>query len=212
MQAPRRENTRTALIRAAERLYAEKGLGGVSVRDITRAAGARNESALHYHFGGVDALIREVFACRYRDIEKARLTAYAHLDAAGKGDDVGALLEAAVRPLFEACREEDGRLYARFCVQLATDPRFDVVQLVQDVEMTSATIIRERAFAALRNLPQETLTTRLRRLFAISMILVADHARQVETGTAPPVEQAIEEARISLLGFLRAEPNGPPSQ
>ena len=50
--------TKTRLIRAAERLFAENGLGAVSVRDITRAAGAKNESALHYHFGSKEALIR----------------------------------------------------------------------------------------------------------------------------------------------------------
>ena len=44
MQQPLRQNTKAALMSAAERLIAEKGLGGVSVREITKAAGARNES------------------------------------------------------------------------------------------------------------------------------------------------------------------------
>ena len=57
MQQPIRQSTKNALIRSAERLFAEKGLGTVSVKELTRAAGARNPSADHYHFGEVETLI-----------------------------------------------------------------------------------------------------------------------------------------------------------
>jgi len=62
-------DTRTALLQSAQRLIAERGLGTVSVKDITRAAGARNPSAVHYHFGNLETLIKEVFVQRYRAIE-----------------------------------------------------------------------------------------------------------------------------------------------
>jgi AcrR family transcriptional regulator len=62
MEKSRRRDTKEKLIRAAERLFAEKGLAGVSVRDITLAAGARNQSALHYHFGCMEDLIREILS------------------------------------------------------------------------------------------------------------------------------------------------------
>jgi len=39
------------LIQAAITLFAEKGIEATSLRLINRAAGARNNSALHYHFG-----------------------------------------------------------------------------------------------------------------------------------------------------------------
>ena len=60
MHPPTRQSTKTALIRSAERLFAEKGLGTVSVKEITRAAGARNPSAVHYHFGNVETLINQI--------------------------------------------------------------------------------------------------------------------------------------------------------
>lgn len=202
-----RQNTKSALIRAAERLFAEKGLGTVSVRDITRAAGARNESALHYHFGGIEALIREVFAQRYREIEEIRLARIAEFDAAQKSDDVGALMEAAVGPLFEACAEESGRVYVSFLVQLVTDPRFDLAELVNDLAPQCAVAVKERALAALAHMPQDTLLPRLRQMFTISIILTADYARLVDAGTAPPVEKAVREAGACLAGFLQAAPN-----
>lgn len=205
-QATRRGDTKAALIHAAERLFAKKGLGGVSVRDITLAAGARNQSALHYHFGGMDELIREVFARRYRKIENTRRKRIAEMAAAGSDSDIGKLMEAAVGPLFEACLEEDGRLYARFCVQLATDPRFDLVGLVRDTAMESATSLSDRISQALPDLPDDILRTRLRRLFTISIILMADYASLIEAGNAPPLEAATREAASTLACFLLAPP------
>lgn len=201
-----RQNTKAALIRAAERLFAEKGLGTVSVRDITRAAGARNESALHYHFGGIEALIREVFAQRYHAIEDIRLARIAELDAAQKSSDVGALMEAAVGPLIEACLEESGRLYAYFLVQLVTDPRFDLAELVNDFAPQCALAVKERAFVALAHVPDDILLMRLRQVFTMSIILTADYARQIDAGTAPPIDHAVREAGVCLAGFLGAKP------
>lgn len=204
MQELKRPDTKMALMQAAERLFAQRGLGGVSVRDITLAAGARNQSALHYHFGGMDELVKELFTRRYIAIEEARRKRLAEIDAAGKAGDIGVLMEAAIGPLFQACLEEDGRLYARFCVQLITDPRFDLLQLVRETAMESAAILGDRISQALPDLPLDILRTRQRRLFAISMLLMADYAGLIEADDAPPVELATREAAQTLAGFLTA--------
>lgn len=204
MQQSQRQNTRDALVRAAERLFAEKGLGGVSVKDITRAAGARNESALHYHFGDVDALIREVFASRYREIEEARVARLSALRLQKTSNGIEAVLEAAIGPFMAACLKKDGRLYARFCVQLATDPRFDIADLIRDIGMPSLEMMRSVFVSRLRGVPNDVLATRLRRTLIISLILAADYSRQIELKTAPPIEDATREAVATLAGFLRA--------
>lgn len=198
------ETTKSSLIRAAERLFAERGLGTVTVKDITVAAGARNPSAVHYHFGNIEALIREVFAHRYELIEQARIARLAKLQKSKLPWKLETFLEAAIGPLFEACLEEDGRLYARFCIQLATDPRFDLVALVEDIGMTSATTMRENLLHNLTGLPRDVLRTRMRQAFIISLVQTADFARLVEQGDAPPVKKAVREAVAGLSGFLRA--------
>lgn len=204
MQGQRGGETRAALLSVAQRLFAEKGLGGVSVREITREAGARNESALHYHFGGLESLIKAVFTERYLQIESARLAWLRDIDAAGQGADLTYLMRAAVGPLLEACREEDGRLYARFARQLAADPRFDVVQIVRDTGMASVATIRDRVLDNLTSLPQAVVLTRLRRVFSISIMLMADFATQIDRGAAMSIEAETDEAAASLAGFLRA--------
>ena len=51
--------TRERLLAAATRLFAQHGFGGVSVRDIARAARA-NVAAVNYHFDGKLGLYRAV--------------------------------------------------------------------------------------------------------------------------------------------------------
>ena len=48
---------RVAAIDAAEALFAERGLDGVTTREILDAAGQKNQSALQYHFGSREGLI-----------------------------------------------------------------------------------------------------------------------------------------------------------
>ena len=59
------EATRAKIIEAAGQLFAEKGLHGVTVRDIAKKADT-HLSALNYHFRGKDALYQEVLlhACK----------------------------------------------------------------------------------------------------------------------------------------------------
>ena len=47
-----RPTAREDLMRQAERLFGSRGVEAVSLRDIVRAAGHRNESAVQYHFEG----------------------------------------------------------------------------------------------------------------------------------------------------------------
>jgi AcrR family transcriptional regulator len=53
------ELTRSRLVESAERLFAERGVGSVSIREVNREAG-QAPSAVHYHFGSKDALLAAV--------------------------------------------------------------------------------------------------------------------------------------------------------
>lgn len=64
--------TRERLIEVAERLFAETGFGGTSVRHITAAAGC-NLAAVNYHFGGKDQLYEEVFRRRLEATREQRV-------------------------------------------------------------------------------------------------------------------------------------------
>lgn len=58
-------STRDLLLDAATRLFAERGVDNVPIAEIVRAANQRNTSAIHYHFGNRDEVLRAVLARTY---------------------------------------------------------------------------------------------------------------------------------------------------
>ena len=67
----RSDATKNALMRAAEKLIAERGIGNVSISDIVAAAEQKNQSALQYHFSNLGGLIDAVLAVRRKPISDA---------------------------------------------------------------------------------------------------------------------------------------------
>jgi AcrR family transcriptional regulator len=103
-----------AILRAAERLFADRGFG-VSLREIGAAAGQRNHSAVQYHFGTREHLAQELFGYRMEPVNRRRLELVGELTAAGRDRDIAALADALVRPLAEQVMNNRGHsAYARF--------------------------------------------------------------------------------------------------
>jgi AcrR family transcriptional regulator len=112
-----RGDTRVLLIETAERLFAERGVNAVSLREIGATAGQRNTGAVRYHFGTKEALVNAVFEHRMTPINEHRLAMLAELDATGRSHDVRGLTEAYLLPL-AAMLGDPARpsWYLRFCV------------------------------------------------------------------------------------------------
>ena len=90
------------MLELAERLFAERGLDAVSIRDIIAAAEA-NFGAVNYHFGTKDGLIEAVFERRLVPSTQERLRALEAVERAA-GDQppkLKAVLEAIFRPVVE---------------------------------------------------------------------------------------------------------------
>lgn len=204
MKVSSRQDTKAELLRSAERLIAEKGLGSVSVKMITTDAGARNPSAVHYHFGNIESLIEEVFAKRYRVIEAERAVRLERVTETDPQARLVAVIEAAIGPLLEACLEENGRVYARFGLQFVSDPRFDHTSLIKNAEAQTFVRLTEEIFTALPHIPAARLEPRLRQSFVIAMVQAVSFARELEAGTAPPVGAVVREAASGLAAFLSA--------
>lgn len=92
------DQTRTAILVAAERLYAERGFGDVTLRDIVAAADV-NLAAVNYHFGSKDELIAELFVTRSLALNRERLAELKAAEEAGGGRaPIDAVLRALVGP------------------------------------------------------------------------------------------------------------------
>lgn len=67
-QDPQPSRRKVMMLKALE-LFARKGIDAVSLNEINKAAGQRNTSALHYHFGNKEGLISAIIYEHYADID-----------------------------------------------------------------------------------------------------------------------------------------------
>jgi AcrR family transcriptional regulator len=82
----------------AERLFAERGIDSVSLREVAEAAGQRNSVAIQYHFGGRDGLLRAAITYRAAATAAVRLAMLADLLTQNREPDIRELVAAIVMP------------------------------------------------------------------------------------------------------------------
>lgn len=97
---------RTAILEAAERLFARRGFDAVSIRDIAAEAGV-NSALIGYHHGNKDALYRSLFSRRYVEFnaQRLRLLAAARLEPYAKRS-LEELVRAWSDPLLTLLQDE----------------------------------------------------------------------------------------------------------
>jgi AcrR family transcriptional regulator len=120
---PTADGTRARLISAAEKLFAERGIDGVSLREINRASGAKNAVAVQYHFDDRAGVVRAIVDKHRPAVEVSR---HAMLDGyertAGEAD-LRTLAGCLVRPLAEKLADPDGGLeYLQIQAELVNRP------------------------------------------------------------------------------------------
>lgn len=123
--------TREALIEHGALLFARHGVTGVTTRELHEAVGARNESALHYHFGGRDGLVLEILRRHLDAVEARRARLLATITAEDRQGDLRALVHALAAPMAEDLETPLGRAHLRLVAQLshpslAFEPPFQV--------------------------------------------------------------------------------------
>ena len=100
----------TLIKQVALRLFAEKGVDGVSVREIAAEAGQKNHGAVGYHFGSKEALVRELVMDGAVELERLRHAALDALEAGGGPHAIEQVIAALVIPVTRL----DDEYYTRF--------------------------------------------------------------------------------------------------
>ena len=117
------DQTRTAILAAAERLYADRGFGDVTLRDIVAEANV-NLAAVNYHFGSKDELIAELFVSRSIATNRERLNELKAAEQQGGGRaSIDAILRALVGPPLRGCLgpDREGSTAARFMIRASIE-------------------------------------------------------------------------------------------
>jgi len=124
-----RPSAREKLLDCAERLFAEHGLEGVSLRSINVDAGL-SPAALHYHFGTQEVLVEALLERQMPALMERRRRLLDALDDRTESATTRDILSALIRPQVELLVEggEPGLRYLRLIHRLQADgdldPRF----------------------------------------------------------------------------------------
>lgn len=202
MDAP---DTRTQLLDAAERLFAERGFAGASVRAITDLAGA-NLAAVKYHFGSKADLLTAVVRRVVDPITAAQSAGLDHLLALPDPPTAADLVEAFAGPLFDGMAEGD-ESRSRLVVAIVCDPAEEMRGWTGPAEDE----VRARYLAAFgRALPGLTFDELAFRLRSVLAVTAVDRVGAANGDTDPECgPSGGGRARRWVITFLAAAMSAP---
>jgi AcrR family transcriptional regulator len=194
-------STKEQLVTTAERLFALHGIDGVSLRQIGAAAGIGNNSAVQYHFGSKDGLLKAILLHRLPGIIQRRKL----LGLRAAPRDLRAAVEAHLLPVIEQA-EDESSYYTMFLEQLM---RYGIDEhpfgALPATYQASQKEYVERVGKMLGQLPAALRADRINQASAICLHASADRARARHFGAKTvPFALYVSELLDGLVGFLSA--------
>ena len=124
------DSTRLAIIRAAEKLFAENGVDAVSLREVAFAAGQRNHAAARYHFQTKERLVDACLERHAQPIQSAWMERLSNGQSTnGHTPEPRSLVELFVRPIVAKLDDADGGWqYLCLTAQLVISQRYPMLQ------------------------------------------------------------------------------------
>jgi AcrR family transcriptional regulator len=170
--------TRERLLDAAERIFAERGFEGASIRAVTQAAGA-SVSAANYHFGSKEALLRETLLRRVGPLNERRLARLDALEeaAAGKPLELETIVEAFLRPVFEehAASVDATNRFRQVAARIYSDPPGVVAKLKRELFGSIVTRFVAAISAALPEKTQEEIELGFQLTVGVMVHVISGH-------------------------------------
>ncbi len=185
------EVTRERIMKAAQRLFAERGYDGTSIRAIVAKARV-NQAAINYHFAGKDGLYREVLRAAFRAMTEHQL---AHAKAAKDMSREDALSEFIRRQLLPLTARDEYSRHMRLFNWETVRPTAVFRSLVSE---EAAPFMAHAADLARRFLPDAD-----RRTVTVASIWLIGQCgvflRNREQLAEPPVGLVLEDASVEWL-------------
>ncbi len=197
-------STPERILRSAERLFSERGIDGVSLREITTDSGV-NSASLHYHFGSKIAVLERIFELRAAPIAQERERRLAQLKVNRQGrPKVEDVLHAFLRPALESQDTADGDSFRMLRARLAFE-REDVRRRVLDKAFNRSSQMALQALAkALPHLSAEELHWRFHFVLG-SMVYTMAYPGRIESLSEQKVNtRDWEKALDRLVAFAAA--------
>lgn len=115
-------SARQRLLEAAERLFAAQGIDGVSLAELTRAAGLGNTGAVHHYFGGREQLVEAIVEQHRAELDARREQLLDEAEALGD-TSLALLVRVLVEPMADKLDDERGRAFLSIQAQRTLRPR-----------------------------------------------------------------------------------------
>jgi transposase-like protein len=170
--------TRDRLLDATERLWSERGVSSVSLREIRLAAGQRNNSALQFHFGDRDGLLLALTQRHLPRIEAVREQVYAQLVGESRHADFASLVEVMIRPDAEYLQwGPSERAWTKIVAELATRPDIRLGDMLEDASFIALHVGTTLYEHLNRRIGSDLAVERLVSVLSACSHLCADRAR-----------------------------------
>lgn len=192
-------STKEQIVLTAERLIADHGVDGVSLRQIGAASGNGNNSAVQYHFGSKDKLIRAIFEYRLPRLRERRALLVAEREPA----DVRGWIECQARAVLEQS-ELDNSHYMSFVSSLSQHGG-DAFKLLPKAFAEGQREYEGHLREHLTHIDEPLRTRRLGQAMAAIVHAAADRERS-RSRRRPVLPFALEFANLvdGVVGFLEA--------
>lgn len=204
------QKTQDALLEQGALLFARHGVAGVTARQLHEAVGARNESAVHYHFGGRAGLVAEIIRVHLETVEGRRARLVAAIVADDRTDDLRALVHALVAPMAESLETELGRAHLRLAAQLS-HPSLAYEQPFHMMEAPAGRAVVRWLIAAMTAVPGPVFRERLAALRVLLVSLLGQRAQLIDEGSDDHRHAPTEVFVLNLIDLAVAGLEATPS-
>ena len=206
-----RQLGKQALLDAAAVLMDEHGVDNVTIQDISQASGHRNRSAVQYHFGSRDAVIRAVISRTMEPINSERNLLLDHLETTGAPITARGALELVVLPLARQLRTPEGRRYLRISAQLINHPRFMIDAGEAITINTSVSRCAAYILPSLDHLPAPIIAERTRQAISFIIRACSDQSRLMDSDPPARAVLSAEDFSVNLVDTILAILQAPTS-
>tara|TARA_B100000809_G_scaffold159640_1_gene157013 strand:+ start:2782 stop:3483 length:702 start_codon:yes stop_codon:yes gene_type:complete len=206
-QKSRSSATQKSIMLAAEKLIAAKGIENVSIREIVKAAGQKNESALQYHFGDFRGLVESIRQNRDKETHAKRgvlLDELLHKSIKPSLRDLCCLMAS---PTFILAKKNPGfrRYVVGFSHELALTNKSAFTLASQaggggESGERTGKLLR----AALQHLTEASYRRRMESVIRLAAISLGHHARQKNAFRGQAAELFFNNLVDEITGLLMA--------
>ena len=208
----RGDETRNRLLDVAEQMFGDRGVNGVSLREIRLASGARNTAAIQFHFGDREGLVHALTARHMPRIAELQQELYDVMVREGRADS-RSLVEVLVRPSADYLRlGPSERAWVKIMGDLGAEPELEPNEMALLAPEPALRVSRRLYERLSSSVPEDVALERMIVLAQSAVHLCADRARLEDAPgdrrTYAPNELFVENLVDMVTGALFA-PVGP---